>query len=78
VLVSQPLLASLRAEGALDGIEEVYPPLDEKPYFLVFSHAFGTARPLLVERLWQAVALARESPSVRQAAEAQQARGPDR
>jgi polar amino acid transport system substrate-binding protein len=45
---------------------EVLPvPLVDKPYYLVFSHAFANSRPQLVTRLWEAVEQARLSPAYR-------------
>jgi polar amino acid transport system substrate-binding protein len=45
-----------------EGLEVLPVPLVEKPYFLVFSRPFVRSRPVLAERLWEAIATVRESP----------------
>lgn len=45
-----------------EGLEVLPVPLVEKPYFLVFSRPFVRRRPALAERLWDAIAVVRESP----------------
>jgi polar amino acid transport system substrate-binding protein len=54
---------NFRAEdpGLLDGLEVLPVPLVDKPYFLVFSKSFASERPALAERLWDAIAVVRES-----------------
>jgi polar amino acid transport system substrate-binding protein len=45
---------------------EVLPvPLVEKPYFLMFSHAFVARQPQLAERIWNTIAEVRNSPAYR-------------
>ncbi|WP_377701013.1 substrate-binding periplasmic protein [Pseudoduganella sp. UC29_71] len=45
---------------------EVLPlPLIEKPYFLVLSHSMVERRPALAQRIWSAMAQARNSPAYR-------------
>jgi polar amino acid transport system substrate-binding protein len=53
--------AALRAQ-----VEIVQPPLIVKPYFLVFSPGFAQRHPQLVQRIWAAVTVERESAAYRQ------------
>lgn len=52
--------------GPLAAQLEVLPlPLIEKPYFLVLSHSMVARRPALAQRIWSAMAQARNSPAYR-------------
>ena len=65
-MVAEPLLASLMSQpGALDGLEMVEPPLVQRPYFLLFSKPFAARNAVLVQRIWTAIALQRETPEIR-------------
>ena len=48
-------------------IERQGPPLVSKPYYLLLSHAFVRRHPALAERIWDGVAVVRESAEYRQA-----------
>jgi polar amino acid transport system substrate-binding protein len=37
-------------------IEKVYPPVAEKTYFLMLSHQFTTAHPVMAEKIWDTIA----------------------
>jgi polar amino acid transport system substrate-binding protein len=73
VLVAEPQYASLRAQdGALAGLEAVPRPLQQRPYFIVFSRDFVRRRPLLAERIWSEAVRQRDTPAIRRATAEQQ------
>jgi polar amino acid transport system substrate-binding protein len=56
-LVREPALARQ--------IEVRYPPLVEKPYYLMLSRQFVATEPALAERIWNTIAEVRNSPAYR-------------
>jgi polar amino acid transport system substrate-binding protein len=78
MLVADAHYASLRAQpGVLDGIEAVPTPLQQRPYFLVFSRDFSRRHPRLVERLWDESVRQRDTPAIRRATAEQQGTAPN-
>lgn len=43
------------------GLEKVEPPLVTKDYFVMLSHQFVTAHPVMADRLWQRIATLRDA-----------------
>ena len=73
VLVAEPQYASLRTRsGALDGIGAAPTVIEPRSYFLVFSSAFATREPALVEQVWNEALRQREMPHIRRETALQQ------
>jgi polar amino acid transport system substrate-binding protein len=58
-------------------VEIVHTPLEQKPYYLMLSHAFVAKHPAQAERIWKAIEQVRTSAAYQQRAQAviQQAGG---
>ncbi|XPS88129.1 extracellular solute-binding protein, family 3 [Desulfosarcina variabilis str. Montpellier] len=46
----------VQAPHKLGQIEKVYPPISEKTYFLMLSHQFIAAHPVIAEKIWDTIA----------------------
>lgn len=67
VLINQEGAAQMLADPAWAADHELGgPPLQTKAYYMPLSRAFAEAHPALAQRLWEAVAKARETPAFRQ------------
>lgn len=77
-LVAEPQYASLRAQpGALDGVEAVPTPLQQRAYYIAFSRDFVRREPLLAERIWAEAVRQRDTAAVRRATAQQQGTADD-